>query len=82
MYEHLWELDGEERLKAIDDLPLFATDDIHRYARKNCLRCPIAIHFIGNDGRYHTCCADVTSHARIKKILANGGKFIKLGEFK
>ena len=81
MYEHLWELDGEQRLKAIEDLPLFATDDIHRIARKNCLRCPLAILYVGEDGLNHTCCVDVSSYVKVKKLLSSGGKFIKKGEF-
>ena len=81
MYDFLWELDGQERLNAIEDLPLFATDDIHRIARKNCLRCPLAIRYLANDGRYHTCCTDVASYSKIDKLLSSGGEFIKKGEF-
>ena len=80
MYDHLWTLHGEDRLRAIDDLPPFATDSIHHKARKNCLRCPIAVRYKGSDGYYHTCCTDVTSHTRVVKLLQNGGEFIKKGE--
>lgn len=42
MLEDLWKLDGEERLKAIDELTIMEIEDIHDAHRK-CLRCPLAL---------------------------------------
>ena len=81
MYGELWEKEGEERLYAIERLKPFATDDIHRMARKNCLRCPIAIRWHGTDGRYHTSCTDVIGDKRSRELLRNGGRFLKKGEY-
>ena len=77
MYSYLWDLQGLVRLDAIQDLPPFAPDDIHFIARRNCLRCPLAVRYIGNDGMYHTACSDVTSRKRIELLLGSGGEFIK-----
>ena len=76
MYEYLWTLHGEERLSAIEDLPPFATDFIHHKARKNCLRCPVAIRYKGIDGYFHTACTDVISREKAIQLLSKGGEFI------
>ena len=82
MYDYLFDLHGEERLSAIEDLPPFATDDIHFKARKNCLRCPIAVRYLGKDGYFHVCCTDVVSHSKVVKLLSAGGEFVRRNELK
>ena len=81
MYENIWELDGADRLDAIEDLPPFTTDSFHYSSKKNCLRCPIAIRYKGSDGYYHTACTDVISHKKALNLLNTGGRFLKKGEF-
>ena len=81
IYEELWEKEGEQRLEAISMLKPFVTDYIHRAARKSCLRCPLAIRWLGEDNRYHTSCTDVIGEKRALKLLSGGGRFLKKGEY-
>ncbi len=80
MFEDLCQAVGDERFKKIEELNLFDCDEIcHRV--KQCSDCPFALHYVDDvDGRNIPLilCVDLASEKQIKKVLANGGHFIKL----
>ena len=80
MLEDLWKLDGEERLKAIDELTIMEIEDIHDAHRK-CLRCPLALLYEDRNGIERLMCVDVATRRRVENALREGGRFVKKGEF-
>ncbi len=79
MYEELWEKDGEERLEAIDELPIFAVGEICRRYKK-CARCPLAIVYRTRQDHERLLCVDVATRRRAENALKEGGRFLKKGE--
>ena len=80
MYEELWQKEGEERLRAIDELSIFATGEICINTKK-CLRCPLAILYRDIEDRERLLCVDVATRRRVENALKYGGRFVKKGEF-
>ena len=74
--KELYKLEGEERLKAIDEMTIDERDEICEMF-SNCRLCPFAL--IHNS---RPICAEVSFHYRIRLLLAKGGKFTTLEDVK
>ena len=83
MYEELWEKEGQDRLEAIDELPIFATIDIcvqMLRTKKKCSCCPLAILYRDSEDRERLLCVEVATRRRVENALMFGGHFVKKGE--
>ena len=79
MFDHLWNMDGQERLAAIDGMKLSEYDGICRSSRK-CSECPLAILYRDGNGFSRLLCVDVATRSRVLNALKYGGRFLKKGE--
>ena len=79
MLDWLWTVDGEERCSAILSAPLDSIEELC-HSVEGCDRCPLLIVFERSDGTKSSLCFDCATESRIRKVLDDGGRFLKKGE--